>query len=332
MQRINTDAEIYFDVLQTRFDGRAGFHSRGSTSRLLAKLDEIDPDVVHLHVLSGYYINIEMLFEWLANHRCKVNWTLHDCWDFTGHCIYFTSAKCGQWKVGCAFNEACPQKREYPECWFAGDATVRRNFEDKKRLFTMLPPERVQLITPSQWLADLVKQSFLGKYDVKVIHNTINENVFKPTSSDFRERYGLGDKFVVLGVASKWSERKGLSDFVQLARDLDSKRFSVAVVGLSKKQIKQMRGETKLVVALPRTDTQQELAEAYSAADVLFNPTVEDNYPTVNLEAEACGTPVVTYDTGGCAETVRNHLSHVVSDYEGALYSIKAIESDGDRQ
>ena len=162
-----------------------------------------------------------MLFDWLAHHHCKVNWTLHDCWDFTGHCIYFTYAKCNQWSTGCAFSDSCPQKREYPESWFAGDATVRKNWEDKRRIFTSLPSERVQLITPSEWLASLVRKSFLSKYNVKVVHNTINTEVFKPTPSDFRERYGLGDRFVVLGVASKWSDRKGLQDFVQLARDLD---------------------------------------------------------------------------------------------------------------
>ena len=328
MRCIASLPEVCLDGLQTRLDGRPGFHSKGITKRLLAKLDKIDPDVVHLHVLTGYYINIEMLFEWLASHRCKVNWTLHDCWDFTGHCIYFTYAKCDQWKIGCAFQASCPQKREYPESWFTGDKCVWENFEDKKRLFTMLPPNRVQLITPSEWLAGLVRQSFLGKYDVKVVHNTVNTDVFKPTPSDFRERYGLGNRFVVLGVASQWSERKGLPDFVRIAQDLDGDRFAVVVVGLSEKQIKQVKEESERIVALPKTDTQKELAEAYTAADVFFNPTVEDNYPTVNLEAEACGTPVVTYDTGGCAETVRNVRSKIVKGYHAGFAAIQSASDD----
>lgn len=326
MQRINTDAEIYIDGFLTRLDGRPGFHSRAATKRLLAKLDDIDPDVVHLHVLTGYYINIEMLFDWLTKHRCKVNWTLHDCWDFTGHCIYFTFAKCNQWRTGCAFASTCPQKREYPESWFTGDATVRRNWEDKRRIFTSLPVKRVQLFTPSEWLADLVRQSFLGKYDVKVVHNKVNADVFKPTPSDFRERYGLGDRFIVLGVASKWSERKGLHDFVRLASDLDNKKFAVVVVGLSEEQIKQLRGRVCQIIALPKTDTQLDLVKAYSAADVFFNPTREDNYPTVNLEAEACGTPVVTYDTGGCVETIHCAKSVSVQGYEEALSIISSRE------
>ena len=330
MQCIASMPEVCLDGLQTRADGRPGFHSKGITRRLLAKLDEIDPDMVHLHVLTGYYINIEMLFDWLAKHRCKVNWTLHDCWDFTGHCIYFTYAKCDQWKSGCALNSACPQKREYPECWFAGDTVVRKNWEDKKRIFTSLPAERVQLITPSEWLADLVRQSFLSKYDVKVVHNTVNTDIFKPTPSNFRVRYGLKDKFVVLGVASKWSERKGLPDFLRLAKDLDNNKFAIVIIGLSEKQIKQVESSEGKIIALPKTDTKQALAEAYSAADVFFNPTKEDNYPTVNLEAEACGTPVVTYDIGGCRETLCNPISFAASDYGEATSMITRIFSESD--
>lgn len=324
LQRIASHPEVCLDALQTRLDGKPGFHSKAITRRLLKKLDEIDPDVVHLHLLLGYYINVEMMFEWLSAHRCKVVWTLHDCWAFTGHCIHFTYVKCDQWRTGCACGAACPQKRTYPET-FAGDGAVRWSYEQKKRLFTMLPPERVQLITPSQWLADLTKQSFLSKYDVKVVHNTINKEVFKPTPSDFRERYGLENRFVVLGVASKWSERKGLADFVRLAKDLDSACFAVVLVGLSEKQITQVKTSAEHIVALPRTSTPQELAVAYSAADVFFNPTTEDNYPTVNLEAEACGTPVVTYDTGGCRETVKDDRSVVVGNYEDALNSLEVF-------
>lgn len=301
LQCIASYPEVCLDVLQTRLDGKPGFHSKAITRRLLGKLDEIDPDVVHLHLLLGYYINVEMLFEWLAAHRCRVVWTLHDCWAFTGHCIYFTYVKCMQWRSACAASTSCPQKRTYPET-FAGDGAVRWSFEQKKRLFTMLPPERVQLITPSQWLADLVKESFLGKYDVKVVHNTINTDVFKPTPSDFRERYGLGDRFVVLGVAAKWSERKGLQDFVRLAKDLDSEKFAVVVVGLSEKQIEQVRRETEAIVALPRTSSMEELAEVYTASDVLLNPSAEETFGMNVAEAAACGIAAIVVEGSACAE------------------------------
>lgn len=320
MQKIATYPEVCLDALLSRIDGRAGFHSKGITRRLLKKLDEIDPDVVHLHLLLGYYINARMLFEWLASSHCKVVWTLHDCWAFTGHCIHFTYEKCMQWQSRCAASTSCPQKRTYPETYFGGDHSVRWSFDEKKRLFTMLPSERMRLITPSQWLANLVKRSFLAKYDVKVVHNAVDTTVFKPTQSDFRERYGVGDRFMVLGVASKWTQRKGLRDFIKLAHDLDSRHFAVVLVGLNKKQIKQY-GDT--LIALPKTSSLKELARIYTAADVFFNPTQEDNYPTVNLEAEACETSVITYDTGGCDETVKRKKSVVVSNYDEGLKALK---------
>lgn len=174
----------------------------------------------------------------------------------------------------------------------------------------------MKLITPSQWLADLVGESFLKGYPIEVRHNTIDTSVFKPTPSDFRERNGISDRFMILGVASPWTERKGLSDFVRLAGALDSNKYVIVLVGLSEKQLKEMPNG---IVGLPRTDSSVELAGIYSAADVLFNPTLEDNYPTVNLESEACGTPVVTFDTGGCAETVRRGDSRVVKGYREAV-------------
>lgn len=322
MQKIASYPEVCLDAFLTRIDGCAGFHSKGITRRLLKRLDEIDPDVVHLHVLLGYYINVRMLFEWLAQHRCKVIWTLHDCWAFTGHCIYFTYVKCMQWQSRCTASTSCPQKRTYPETVFGGDRSVGWSFDEKKRLFTMLPPERMRLITPSKWLADLVKQSFLAKYDVEVVHNTVDTSVFKPTPSDFHERYGIGDRFMVLGVASKWTQRKGLQDFVRLACELDSERFVVVVVGLSKKQINKLKCK---LIALPRTSSLEELAGIYTAADVFFNPTQEDNFPTVNLESEACETPIITYDTGGSKETINRPDSVVVQNYKEGFRVLESM-------
>ena len=301
LQKIASYPEVCLDVLQTRLDGKPGFHSKAITRRLLKKLDEIDPDVVHLHLLLGYYINVEMLFEWLAAHRCKVVWTLHDCWAFTGHCIYFTYVKCMQWKTQCTASTSCPQKRTYPET-LAGDGAVRWSYDQKKRLFTMLPSERVQLITPSQWLADLVKESFLGKYDVKVVHDTVNTDIFKPTQSDFRERHGLEARFVVLGVAARWSERKGLPAFVELAKELDPARFAVVVVGLTDKEAKQVKAEAPAIVALPRTNSMEELAEIYTASDVLLNPSAEETFGMNVAEAAACGTGAIVVEGSACAE------------------------------
>ena len=307
MQCCATKPEVYLHGAMTRLRDRMGFYSKRDTVRLLKRLDEIDPDVVHLHNIHGYYVNIEMLFAWLAAHRCQVRWTLHDCWALTGHCAY---------------SESCPQPDAYPKTICKSNCA--RNFEDKRRIFTSVPPERMTLICPSQWLADLVAKSFLKGYPVEVRHNTIDKAVFKPTPSDFRERYGIGDRFMILGVASPWTERKGLGDFVRLAGELDSDRYAIVLVGLSAKQMKSLPVG---IIGLTRTDSPQELAGIYTTADVFFNPTVEDNYPTVNLEAEACGTPVITYDTGGCRETIADVRSHVVEGYSQAVELLKGKEN-----
>lgn len=306
------------DALLTRLDDRAGFHSKGTTRRLLAKLDEIDPDVVHLHNLHGYYVNVEMLFGWLASHRCQVRWTLHDCWAFTGHCAYFTHVGCDRWGTGC---HDCPQKGVYPASCLADSSA--RNWADKRRIFMSVPPERMTLVTPSHWLEGLVRESFLKSYPVEVHHNAVDASVFKPAPSDFRERHGIVGRFMVLGVASPWTERKGLGDFTRLAGELPVDRFAVVLVGLSERQIRKL---PKGVVGLARTDSPRELAEIYTAADVLFNPTREDNYPTVNLEAEACETPVITYDTGGSSETVFLPSSCVVGGFDEAKNMILKYE------
>lgn len=312
-----TKAGVYLHGALSRLTDRAGFYSKRDTAKLLRRLDEIDPDVVHLHNVHGYWVNVEMLFGWLAKHRCQVRWTLHDCWAFTGHCPYFQYVGCDRWLTGCC---DCPQRKGYPSSLFLDSS--KRNWEDKRRAFTSVPPERMTLITPSHWLAGLVGQSFLRAYPIEVRRNTVDRSVFKPTPSDFRERYGIGDRFMILGVASPWTERKGLGDFVRLVAELDSDRYAIALVGLTKKQIKRL---PSAIAALERTSSPQELANIYTAANVLFNPTREDNFPTVNLEAEACGTPVATYDTGGCVETISLPASRAFRTYEEFLSAAKEM-------
>lgn len=318
--RFASDWDVYLDGVQTRLDGKAGFHSKAATKRLLARLDEIQPDVVHLHNIHGYYVNIEMLFGWLEKHACHVEWTLHDCWAFTGHCTHFTYAKCEQWKDCCAYSNSCSQLNAYPKT--LASVSCSWNYNQKKRIFNLVPANRMKIVAPSRWLADLVGESFLSKYPVEVRHNSIDTGVFKPTKSDFRERYGIGDRFMILGVASPWTERKGLADFLELASKLNRNKYVIVLVGLSQKQIKMMPEE---IVGIPRTDSGEELAGIYSTADVFFNPTAEDNFPTVNLEAEACGTPVVTYDTGGCRETIKMPASVAIQP-EDAVDALLRLE------
>ena len=298
-----SDAEVKLDVLQTRIDGKAGFHSKNATKRLLARLEEIQPDVVHLHNLHGYYVNVEMLFEWLAKHDCNVEWTLHDCWSFTGHCAHFTYVKCAQWQSHCAYGEPCSQLHTYPKTF--SKASCAWNFDAKKRVFNLVPTSRMKLITPSQWLADLVGESFLKGYSIEVRHNTIDTSVFKPTPSDFRERYGIGDRFMILGVASPWTERKGLSDFVRLTGVLDSDKYAIVLVGLSEKQIKKMPDS---ILGLVRTDSQYDLAKIYTAADVFVNPSIEETFGMTVAEANSCGTLSVVIEGTACMEAVKRDM------------------------
>ena len=301
--RIGTKVDLRLHALRTRILDEHGFGSVKATRNFLKWAEEYDPQLLWLHNIHGYYINVEMLFAWIKSRpQMKVKWTLHDCWAFTGHCTNFTLAHCDKWKTGCSL---CPQRRQYPKSWLLDNSAV--NFNRKRNAFTGV--HDLTLITPSKWLQELVQQSFLKDYCVEVHYNTINTDVFKPIPSDFRKKYHLQDKKIVLGVASIWDEKKGFDDFLKLA-DILNENCRIVLVGLNKKQLKKCKPN---MIGIERTNRPEELAEIYSAADVFFNPTYEDNYPTVNLEAEACGTRVITYKTGGAPETIKRKDSTVIA-------------------
>lgn len=299
--KMGSDFDVYYHTFCSRLTDGEGLFSKAVTQRLVAKIKAYAPDIIHLHNIHGHYLNYPILFRFLKEYDRPVVWTLHDCWPFTGHCAHFDFIGCQLWQSGC---HDCPQLNAYPKSY--GMDHSRENFARKKQLFTGL--RQLVLVTPSQWLADLVKKSFLGTYPVQVIHNGIDTTVFKPTPSDFRERYGLQDKKIILGVASPWTARKGLQDFIKLSNMLPEE-WKIVLVGLSKKQLKTIPAA---ITGIERTNNVQELAQIYTAADVFFNPTYEDNYPTTNLEAIACGTPVITYDTGGSPESMGNENGAVV--------------------
>lgn len=290
--RIGSDLEVKINALLTRITDKEGLYSKNSTKKFLKWAEEFNPDILWLHNLHSYYLNYEMLFKWIKTRPgMQVKWTLHDCWAFTGHCAHFTVAKCYKWQTEC---KNCPQKSAYPASLIFSNCND--NFKRKKQAFTGV--KNMTLITPSNWLANLVKESFLKEYSVEVIHNTIDTNVFKPTPSDFRECYGLENKKIILGVSGVWNERKGFYDFIKLSEMLGD-NYKVVLVGLSDKQLKEIPTN---IIGIKHTNGQKELAEIYTAADVFVSLSYEENYPTVHLEAQACGTPVITYDAGGSAE------------------------------
>lgn len=279
--------------VRSRFLDDIGAGSRTATQEFLKWVGGFDPDVIWLHNLHGYYINLELLFGYLRSCGKEIHWTLHDCWAFTGHCAYYDFAQCDRWKTGC---HDCPEKHSYPKSVLRDNSAG--NYEWKKRLFTGI--ENLSVRVPSNWLKSQTAESFLREYPIEVVYNTVDRELFKPTSSDLRSKYALEGKKVVLGVANVWDMRKGLRDFLALEKRLSSD-YQIVLIGLSAKQIKAL---PKSILGLPRTDSVQQLAQWYSVADVYVNLTYEDNYPTTNLEAQSCGTPCITYRTGGSVESV----------------------------
>ena len=273
--RIGSDWDVRLHGAMTRVFDNAGFGSREATIKFIDFIKEFAPDIIHLHNLHGYYINVEILFEYLKEYNKPVVWTLHDCWAFTGH--------------------------------------------------------KLVVVTPSQWLANLVKESFLQNYETRVINNGIDLTLFKPTNGDFRARYNLENKIIVLGVASAWGVRKGLLDFIELRKLLD-RRYEIVLVGVSEEDKNIL---TEGMLGITRTDSAKELAEIYTASDIFVNLTYEDNYPTVNLEAQACGTPVLTYRTGGSVESVPEEqiaeqgnlqdIAELIEKYEGKRASVQSF-------
>lgn len=306
-----------FHLIMDRFTGLNGCFSIVATRRFIQKLKKIKPDVIHLHNLHNCYINLKLLFNYIKKENIRVIWTLHDCWAFTGHCPYFDMANCDKWKTGCF---QCPLFREYPKSFTDNS---KKMYKLKKSWFTGI--EDMTLVTPSKWLADLVKKSFLKEYPVQVIHNGIDLSVFQPTESDFRKKYRLENKTILLGVAFGWEKRKGLDVFIQLADELDE-RFQIVLVGTDDRVDKQLPAH---IISIHWTQDQHELAGIYSTADVLINPTREDNYPTVNMEAIACGTPVITYRSGGSPESLDTTCGCVVKkdDYQALKNAILEVAS-----
>ena len=286
--RIGTIFDFFTHAVLTRLFDMHGFASFFATKRLLKKLEVLRPSVVHLHNVHGYYINVKLLFEWLAKKGIPVVWTLHDCWAYTGHCAHYTAVGCYQWHICC---EHCSQLKRYPKCLFYSN--VKKNFLAKKQSFTLIDPQRLRVVCPSVWLVEQVKLSFLGKYQCSCIHNGIDLDVFRPVPK-YIEATPL-----VLGVANVWDIGKGFDDFIKL-RSLLPNAINIVMIGLSEAQIRQLPNNIK---GVRRTETVAELVEYYNKATVFFNASVEETLGMTTIEAQACGTPVIAYDSTAIPET-----------------------------
>lgn len=283
-----------------KFSGYNGLFSWIGTLKLIHALEHIHPDLIHLHNIHNRTICLPMLFGYIKKRNIRTIWTLHDCWAFTGQCAHFTLVGCEKWMKGC---NHCPQINVYPEAMIDVTKVMWRL---KKQWFTGIP--NMILVTPSQWLADLVKQSFLKEYPIVRIENGIDLSIFRPIESNFREIYSLEGKKVLLGVSFGWGEKKGLDVFIELVKRLDD-TYKIILVGTNDTVDKQLPSE---ILSIHQTNNMHELAEIYSMADLFVNPTREETYPTVNMEAIACGTPVLTFRTGGSPEMLTASTGVVV--------------------
>ncbi|MBQ3506938.1 MAG: glycosyltransferase [Clostridia bacterium] len=300
-------------ALRSRVRGCYGFNSRNATRRLLRKLDAIRPTLVHLHNLHGHNVHLGMLLMYLREKGIRTIWTFHDCWAFTAYCPHYDGIGCAQWKVGC---RQCPLQHRFS--WFFDCS--RWLFDQKKEAIRGLD---LTVVTPSVWLESQVKQSFFREYPVRVIRNGVDIDVFKPTASGFRKRYGLEDKRILLGVAYMWNRRKGIDVFEALAERLED-THRIVLVGVDPQTEKRLSPH---ILCLPRVHDATVLAQIYTAADVFINPTREEVWGLVNLEALSCGTPVVTFDTGGSPECVDDTCGIVVArdDVQGLWESIRYV-------
>ncbi len=323
---------VYRHVLRVRLLDQNGHGSRSATKQLVRELTAFAPDVIHLHNIHGYYLHLATLFDYLTNHtQAKVIWTLHDCWAFTGRCAYFTEAGCTRWIDGC---HDCPAKNVYPKSFRDRSA---RGYGEKKQWFSgLIATGRLTLAAPSHWLAQLVRKSFLQSCPVITIPNGIDLAVFRPCgrtgavsgAQRFADVMIPEHVRVILGVSFVWDDRKRFPIYCEIARRFNPQQAVVVLVGLTDREFRML---PEGAIGIRRTENAAELAAFYSRADVFISASVEDTFPTVMLEALACGTPVVCTDRCGCPEIIDEKTGIVVpaDDIDAFLSAIQRILETG---
>ena len=316
--KIGNKIDILWHVLQTRLFDKHGFASNRATKRLIKEIIEIKPDVIHLHNLHGYFLNVEILFNFLASTNIPIIWTLHDCWTFTGHCTHFAYVGCDKWKTQCL---KCPQKKEYPASKFIDNSF--ENFKTKKKLFNSL--KELQIVTVSKWLEEIVKQSYLQVYNISTVNNGVDINIFCPKeeTQKFKSKYNLDDKFILLAVASAWIERKGLNELVKLSEFLEDDEILI-MVG-------QIRDNIKLplnIINIKKIEDLNELSEIYAAANVIMNLSYQETFGMTTVEGFACGTPSIVYNCTASPELITFNTGYVVSpgDFIGIRKALDKIK------
>lgn len=320
--KIGSPVDVFLHGIQTRLFDRHSLGSSKATRKLIKDIDSISPDIIHLHHLHGYYINIQILFDYLSTLSIPVVWTFHDCWSITGHCCHFDYVQCKKWKQECY---DCSQKHEYPASFFFDRS--KKNYYLKKQLFNSV--KNLTVVSVSKWLDSIVQESFLNAVQREVIYNGVNTDTFNLNGEilAIREKYGIENKFLILGVAKPWSEHKGFQDFIELSKYLDDESI-IALVGLNSKQRKKLSNN---VIAIEETENQRGLKDLYVASDLFMNLSVEETFGLTTAEALSCGTPAVVYNATACPEIVDENTGFVVTkgDIKGLLKAIAQVKLNG---
>lgn len=304
LYRVGSKTDVYLHGLKSILFDRHGLGSKRATQTLINEIQKIKPDIIHLHNIHGYYLNIPLLCEFLAVYEKPIVMTLHDCWTVTGHCVHFQDINCDKWMDGC---HHCPNLRGYPRSLFVDNS--KNNWEIKKESFQKILP-LLTIVPVCNWLNSVISQSYLKNAVRKVIVNGIDLDVFKPIEdvSAIKNKYQLIAKYVILAVSNVWSTTKGLEDILWLRKEL-SDEYVFVMVGVNPKQKKKL---PQGIIGVCRTENVQQLVKLYSMADVFLNPTYQDTLPTVNIEALACGTPIIGYNTGGSADIIDKSVGMLI--------------------
>lgn len=312
--KLENTRDVYLHVAYTRLTDRHGLCSNKATRRLIRYIQDLKPDIIHLHVLHGYYLNYKMLFEYLNTLDTPIVWTQHDCWAFTGHCAHFTEAGCYKWREQC---HHCPISHDYP-CAYRDNSA--ENFRLKKQYFTGC--KNLTIVTVSEWLRRMVSQSFLGKYNIRTIYNGTDLTAFRP-----RPTHTPGKRFTIVSTAVKWTRQKGLYDFYELRKQLPDD-IDIKLIGLSQKQIDNLPAG---ITGLEKTSSIDELATAYSEADIVVNLSYQETFGMTTAEGMACGTPCIVYNATACPELVTPDTGIIVEpgNIQQTAQAIQQIKNNG---
>ena len=294
---IGSKVSFYIDALLTRITGFVGYFSYFYTIMIIRKIKSLQPDIIHLHNIHGYYLNIPMLLRFLITYDKKVVWTLHDEFMYTGKCAY--TQECSKYLSTC---QQCPLVKEYPKS-FLFDWT-RAMFLHKKRLLSNI--SHISFVTPSNWLASRTRGSIIKSHSISVINNGINTKVFKKTPSSQLDKFVNDDDVTVLALIANLDDNnkghhwiKSMADYIREKNNNGQIHFIVVGSGKTKYN-------HELIKYIDRTNNVVDLVKLYNSADFYLILSEFENYPTVCLEASAINLPIIGFDVGGVRESIAN--------------------------